>query len=377
MLSASVVPTLKEDVQRQALELGFDVCRVSAPQLDVRQHDDLSAFLLNNYHAGMDWMEPRQNERAAPQMLWPEVRSVIMLGMNYAPDADPMARLARKSNGVVSVYAQGQDYHNVIKPKLKQLAAHLGRQNHQAKVFVDTAPVMEKPLAQAAGLGWQGKHTVLVSRDFGSWLFLGAIYTDAVLSPDNPEQDHCGSCRKCLDVCPTNAFPAPYQLDARRCISYLTIEHKGVIPRDLRRAFGNRIFGCDDCLAVCPWNKFAAVARETALVTRRDIDMRPLSELLQLDDAGFRALFAKTPVKRTGRNRFIRNCLIAAGNANDTALAAPVRALLDDESPLVRGAAVWALSQLAPEEYAQARARASQEVDDSVREEWAFAAATV
>ncbi len=362
---------LKAELQKKAGELGFDICRVTSPDLGTRQHEDLSNFLLKNYHAGMAWMEPRKDERAAPQLLWPDVRSILMLGMNYAPDTDPMARLAHASNGVVSVYAQGQDYHDVIKPKLKQLAAYLGQHHHQAKVFVDTAPVMEKPLAQAAGLGWQGKHTVLVSREFGSWLFLGAIYTDALLSPDEAEQDHCGSCRKCLDVCPTNAFPAPYQLDARRCISYLTIEHKGVIPRELRRAFGNRIFGCDDCLAVCPWNKFADAAHNAALVARRDIDMRPLHELLQLDDAAFRNLFAKTPVKRTGRVRFIRNCLIAAGNASNEGLIAPVKALLDDESPLIRGAAVWALLQLSQQQFSAEHYRAGSEPDESVRDEWA------
>ncbi len=315
-------------------------------------------------------METRAAERADPRLLWPDVCSIILVGLNYAPDKNPLENLSARSDGLVSVYAQGADYHDVIKPRLKEIAALLARDNHQAKVFVDTAPVMEKPLAAAAGLGWQGKHTVLVSREFGSWLFLGAIFTDAVIEADAPETDHCGSCKRCLDICPTDAFPQPYQLDSRLCISYLTIEHKGVIPRALRAKFGNRIFGCDDCLAVCPWNKFAQAAHEQKITSRRDIGLKPLHELLQLDDTAFRTLFAKTPVKRTGRDRFLRNCLIAAGNSQDESLIPPVQKLLDDENPLVRGAAVWALGQLSPALFEKEKSHHAHEKDANVQTEW-------
>jgi epoxyqueuosine reductase len=312
--------------------------------------------------------------RAVPRGLWPEVRSVVMLGMSYAPSGDPLASLSLGDRGTISVYARSRDYHEVIKGKLKQVTGALTAAGRAGgvKVFVDTAPVMEKPLAAAAGLGWQGKHTVLVSRRHGSWLFLGAIYTTADLEPDPPEQDHCGSCRRCLDVCPTDAFPAPYQLDATRCISYLTIEHKGPIPRDLRAGIGNRIFGCDDCLAVCPWNKFAAAAREQKLQARADLDAMPLAELALLDDAGFRSLFANTPVKRTGRDRFARNVAIALGNSGDPALAGPALRLAGDASPLVRGAAVWALARLLDEAAFAALAgeHIGHELDADVRAEW-------
>jgi epoxyqueuosine reductase len=293
--------------------------------------------------------------------------------MSYAPQGDALATLARRDRGAVSVYARGRDYHDVVKGKLKQVAGVLAaRGGAEVKVFVDTAPVMEKPLAEAAGLGWQGKHSVLVSRAHGSWLFLGAIYTNAELPPDAPARDHCGSCRRCLDVCPTDAFPQPYVLDARRCIAYLTLEHKGPIPPSLREGIGNRIFGCDDCLAVCPWNRFARAARETRLAMRGDIDARPLGELARLDDAAFRAVFAGTPVKRTGRDRFVRNVLVAIGNSGEPALAAEAERLLDDASPLVRGAAVWALSRLLPEpSFAALRQRALvRETDQGVRSEW-------
>jgi len=305
--------------------------------------------------------------------LWPGVRSVIMLGVNYGPGENPLDILQHRTRGAISVYAQGDDYHDVIKKRLKALARWLAAQSGaEVKVFVDTAAVMEKPLAQAAGLGWQGKHTNLVSREFGSWLFLGAIFTAADLPRDAPEIDHCGSCQACLDICPTAAFPAPYRLDARRCISYLTIENKGPIPHQFRKAIGNHIYGCDDCLAACPWNKFAQQGREIKLAARDALRAPPLAELVRLDDAAFRSLFTKSPVKRIGRDRFIRNVLTAIGNADDTALADEARRLLDDESPLVRGAAVWALSQLmAPDEFAALAADAiGAETDASVRAEW-------
>jgi epoxyqueuosine reductase len=305
--------------------------------------------------------------------LWPEVRSVVLLGLNYGSGSDPLATLPRRDRATISVYARGRDYHEVVKGKLKEVAGVLvAKAGGDAKVFVDTAPVMEKPLAEAAGLGWQGKHTVLVSRSLGNWLFLGAIFTTVALPPDAPETDHCGSCRRCLDICPTAAFPAPYQLDARRCISYLTIEHKGPIPAPLRPLMGNRVFGCDDCLAVCPWNKFAAVGREAKLAEREDLVAPPLAELARLDDAAFRARFSGSPIKRTGRDRFVRNVLIAIGNSGDAGLAAEAVRLLHDPSPLVRGAAVWALGRLLPagETASLAAARAPGEPDGEVRAEW-------
>jgi epoxyqueuosine reductase len=296
-----------------------------------------------------------------------------MLGMSYAPDSDPLDTLDQPQRGAISVYAQGKDYHDILKGKLKKLASSLANEcQADVKVFVDTAPVMEKPLAAAAGLGWQGKNTMLVSREHGSWLFLGAIFTTAELPPDAPEADHCGSCRRCLDVCPTAAFPAPYQLDARRCLAYLSIEHKGHIPAEFRRAMGNRVFGCDDCLAVCPWNKFAAAAREARFHARAETDNPPLTELLQLDDAAFRARFSGTPVKRTGRDRFMRNVLIAAGNSGDAGLLPHVEALLGDQSPLVRAMAVWAMRQLTGDGIGDGlrHRHLAREADNAVRAEW-------
>ncbi len=320
----------------------------------------------------MAWMAEHEARRGDPRHLWPEVRSVVMLAMNYGPDEDPRALLEKPDRGAISVYARNRDYHDVIKGKLKLVASRLAaRTGAEVKVFVDTAPVMEKPLAAAAGLGWQGKHTNLVSRRFGSWLFLGSIFTTLDLPPDEAERDHCGSCRACLDACPTDAFPAPYRLDARRCISYLTIEHAGPIPREFRAAMGNRIYGCDDCLAACPWNKFAQSAAEMKLRARPDLVGPPLAELAALDDAAFRARFAGSPIKRIGRDRFVRNVLIAIGNSGDCDLLATVSASLDDPSPLVRGAAVWALGRLAPERWHAERAgRFAAEPDVSVRAEW-------
>jgi epoxyqueuosine reductase len=327
----------------------------------------------------MDWMAKTAARRGDPQALWPQARSVIMLGLNYAQgEGDPLAILRERNRGAISIYAQGDDYHDILKPRLKALARWLvAEAGGDVKVFVDTAAVMEKPLAAAAGVGWQGKHTNLVSRQFGSWLFLGAIFTTLDLPPDPPETDHCGSCHACLDVCPTAAFPAPYRLDARRCISYLTIEHKGPIPRDLRAAMGNRIYGCDDCLAVCPWNKYARAGREMKLAARSELRTPGLAELARLDDAAFRRLFSKSPVKRTGRDRFVRNVLIAIGNSGDAALAAAALRLVADASPLVRGAAVWALGRLLPRARLAelASARRGEEREPLVQDEWAAALA--
>jgi epoxyqueuosine reductase len=320
----------------------------------------------------MVWMATTAQRRASPHALWPAVRSVIMLGMNYGPDEDPLAMLSRRERGAISSYAKGDDYHDLIKSRLKRIARWLTAQaGGDVKVFVDTAAVMEKPLAAKAGLGWQGKHTNLVSRQYGSWLFLGSIFTTLELPPDAESEDSCGTCRACLDVCPTSAFPEPYRLDARRCISYLTIEHKGPIPRELRPAMGNRIYGCDDCLAVCPWNKFAVQGREAKLAARDALRAPALAELARLDDAQFRALFAKTSIKRTGRDRFVRNVLIAIGNSGEAALAGEAERLLDDASPLVRGAAVWALGRLLPRERFQALRKT--DADNAVNEEWTVA----
>ena len=326
----------------------------------------------------MEWLARAPERRADPRALWSDVVSVIMVGVNYGPDEDPLDILKQRTRGAISVYAQGDDYHDVIKGRLKALARWLvATVPSEVKVFVDTAAVMEKPLAQASGIGWQGKHTNLVSRSFGSWLFLGAIFTTLDLPTDDAEVDHCGSCQACLDICPTAAFPAPYKLDARRCISYLTIENKGPIPREFRSAIGNRIYGCDDCLAVCPWNKFAQAGREAKLTARANLRAPELAELARLDDAAFRARFAKSPVKRTGRDRFVRNVLIAIGNSGDAALAGEAERLLSDASPLVRGAAVWALSQLIDRASFDALAPQAilTEQDASVRTEWLEAAA--
>jgi epoxyqueuosine reductase len=321
----------------------------------------------------MDWMERHLERRADPRTLMSDVHTVIMLAMSYAPTEDPLQALSQRTRGVVSAYAKGRDYHDIIKAKLKTLARGLqARTGADVKVFVDTAPLMEKPLAAAAGLGWQGKHTNLVSRAEGSWLLLGAILTSAEMAADIPETDHCGTCRRCLDICPTAAFPAPYVLDARRCIAYLTIEHKGHIDPQFRVAMGNRVFGCDDCLAVCPWNKFAAASREIGFAARAGADNPSLAELLALDDPTFRSRFAGTPVKRTGRDRLLRNALIAVGNSADPSLIDAVRALIADPSPLVRAMAIWALRRLVPEyEIAPLRARKlAVEADAEVRSEW-------
>ena len=337
----------EQAIRDKARAEGFDVAGMTAARLPEDVSGNLSAFVKAGHHGTMGWLEERMAQRAAPQTLWPEARSVIMLGMNYGPDEDPMAKLAHKSRANISVYAGNRDYHDVIKKRLKRIGRWIVETYPcEIKVFVDTAPVMEKPLAAEAGLGWQGKHTNLVSRNFGSWLFLGAIYTTLELEADRPETDHCGSCRECLDVCPTDAFPEPYRMDARRCISYLTIEHKGPIPEEFRKAMGNRIYGCDDCLAVCPWNKFAARTEEIAFHTREELTAPLLGELAQLDDPAFREMFRASPVKRIGRDRFVRNVLIAIGNSDDGTLASTALKLTNDPSGLVKEAAAWAYAQI-------------------------------
>ncbi len=367
------MPDPRDEIRRAALDLGFDTVGFALPDLPPETGDRLDSFLAEGRHAGMGWLAAHADRRRSPRALWPDVRSVVVLGASYAPAGDPLALLDHPERGLLSAYARARDYHDVLKGRLRKLAEWVHRRFAvEVKLFVDTAPVMEKPLAQAAGLGWQGKHTNLVSRQAGSWLFLAELFTALDLPPDPPEPDHCGRCRRCLDICPTHAFPAPYQLDARRCIAYLTVEHHGPIPREFRAAIGNRIFGCDDCLAVCPWNKFASLSREAKFHARAELTAPRLADLAQLDDAGFRSLFAGTPVKRLGRDRFLRNVLIALGNAGDAAAVPVVRARLDDPAPVVRGAAVWALGRLlpAPAFAALAGARAPAEPDPDVRAEW-------
>ena len=363
---------MKTALAREAAAIGFDCVGVTDPDAIGEAGLRFREFLEAGHQGDMDWLAASPERRMHPRALWPGVRSIVMLGFNYGPDRDPLAVLQQRTSGAISVYAQGDDYHDVLKKRLKTLARWLAAATgEEVKVFIDTAAVMEKPLAQAAGLGWQGKHTNLVSREFGSWLFLGAIFSASVLPPDQPDVDRCGSCTACQEICPTAAFPTPYRLDARRCISYLTIENKGPIPREFRKAIGNRIYGCDDCLAICPWNKFAQAGREAKLAARGELREPSLAELARLDDRGFRALFAKSPVKRIGRDRFLRNVLIAIGNCGDTALAAEAERLLDDAHPLVRGAAVWALAQLLPPDaFAGYAAGAAAEGDEMVRAEW-------
>jgi epoxyqueuosine reductase len=368
------VAALKAALAEAARAHGFDVLGVAAPDSVPGAGERLRHFLGEGAHGDMTWMETTAERRADPRVLWPDVRSIVMLGLNYGPGEDPLAALKRHDRGTISVYARADDYHDVIKPRLKALARWLVAQaGGDVKVFVDTAAIMEKPLAQASGLGWQGKHTNLVSLRYGSWLFLGAIFTTLALPLDAPERDHCGSCRACLDVCPTAAFPAPYRLDARRCISYLTIEHRGTIPRELRPLMGNRIYGCDDCLAVCPWNKFAQEGREAKLAAREALRAPALAELARLDDTAFRALFSKSPIKRIGRDRFLRNVLIAIGNSGDRSLALEAERLIGDPSPLVRGAAVWALGRLDRQRLAMLAPIRRTALDAAVEEEWAAA----
>jgi epoxyqueuosine reductase len=366
-----MVETVKQTITEEAKALGFDAVRFTTADAVEGAGEALDEFLAEGREGDMGWLAGTAERRKSPRALWPEAKSVILLGLNYGRGGDPLAILDHPSRGAISIYAQGGDYHDALKAKLKRLADRVQKLTRsEVKVFVDTAPVMEKPLAARAGLGWQGKHTNLVSREFGSWLFIGSIFTTAEFEPDAREEDHCGACRRCLDICPTRAFTAPYQIDARACISYLTIEHKGHIAPRFREAMGNRIYGCDDCLAVCPWNKFASNAREAKFAVRAESDNPPLAELLTLDDAAFRARFRGTPIKRTGRDRFLRNVLIAAGNSRDITLVPLIEARLSDVSPLVRAMAVWALARLAPGRFSALRAARANDPDAAVRSEW-------
>ncbi|PDT08123.1 tRNA epoxyqueuosine(34) reductase QueG [Rhizobium sp. M1] len=366
---------LTEFVRAESAAKGFDLCRITRPDAIPEAKERLGQFIDAGRHGTMEWMAETRERRGDPLTLWSEVRSVVVFGLNYAPEEDPRGILGKPDKAAISVYARNRDYHDIIKGRLKEIATRFAaRAGADVKVFVDTAPVMEKPLAAAAGLGWQGKHTNLVSRTHGSWLFLGSMFTTADLAVDAAEADHCGSCRACLDICPTAAFPAPYQIDARRCISYLTIEHKGPIDPDLRPLIGNRIYGCDDCLAACPWNKFAISGAEMKLKAREDLREPSISFLLTLDDAAFRTFFSGSPVKRIGRDRFIRNVLIAAGNSGEMALIAQCRLLAGDPSPVVRGMAVWALSRLMEAgEFSAFAAQRVDERDDDVLTEWRLA----
>lgn len=364
--------TLIAELRSRAKTLGFDSFGIAPADSRPDLAQKLRTALAEGWHADMEWMEETSDRRQSPASLWPDVKSVIMVGVNYGPAENPLTRLTDKTLANVSVYAQGRDYHEVIKGRLKELAGLLARRTGaEVKVFVDTAPVMEKPLAEAAGLGWQGKHSVLVSREAGSWLFLGAIFTSADLPADLPHAESCGTCTRCLDICPTDAFPAPFRLDARKCLAYYSVEHKGQIPEEFRKPMGNRVFGCDDCLAVCPWNKFARQASDDKLAAREAIQSAQLSDMLALDDAGFRSFFAQTPVKRLGSARFLRNCLVAAGNSGDATHLPAIHRLMHHQSPLVRGMAVWALRQLAAQEADTLRdAALAAEPDPEVKAEW-------
>lgn len=364
--------TREASLKSNAADLGFDDCRIARADEPWDAGARLTAFVEAGRHGDMSWFEETLARRQSPTAMWADARSAVLVAMTYGPGHDPMANLEARDRGNISVYARGADYHDLLKKRLKRLARAFAEETgEEVKVFVDTAPLMEKPLAERAGLGWQGKHTNLVSTCLGNWTFLGVMLTTADLKPDPSETDHCGSCTACLDICPTNAFPAPYQLDARRCISYLTIEHKGQIDRGFRAAMGNRIYGCDDCLAVCPWNKFAVEAREAKLMSRTEATLPPLAELAALDDAAFRERFRGSPVKRTGRDRFVRNVAIAIGNSSDKRLVPSLLPLLGDDSPLVRGAAIWALARLDADTFARERAaRERGECDGDVLEEW-------
>ena len=364
-------------ILERARALGFDAAGIAPAAVGARERARFDAFLAAGEHGDMDWMARTAARRRDPRALWPEARSVVVVAANYGPARDPMEDLAARDRANISAYARNRDYHDVLKKRLKRLGRWMAAEfDCGIKVFVDTAPVLEKPLAAAAGVGWQGKHTNLVSREFGSWLFLGEAFTTLDLPAGPAAADRCGSCRRCLDICPTDAFPAPYALDATRCVSYLTIEHKGHIPARFRAAIGNRVYGCDDCLAVCPWNKYARMSREAAFAPREDLDLPALRGFLSLDDAAFRARFAGSPVKRVGRDRFLRNVLVALGNSGGTP-PPELRALLDDDSPLVRAMAVWAFGRLTGPEAAAAlaRTRAPTEPDEAVRAEWRAAAA--
>ena len=363
----------KEKIQKKSEEFGFDIIKITEPEIHKKDHRYIKDFLNNNFHGDMDWLEKNLERRLFPKKIWPDVKSIIVLGVNYAPDHDPMHNLKLKDVGNISVYARGDDYHDVVKKNLKKFGRWIVSQtNSEIKVFIDTAPIMEKPLAQKAGLGWQGKHTNLVSRDYGSRLFLATIFTNLDLEIDTEENDHCGNCNNCIEVCPTNAFVEPYKLDARKCISYLTIEHKGIIPIHLRSKIGNRIYGCDDCLAVCPWNKFAKESKEIKFKQRNKNELYDLKKLSLLDDYSFRKMFSKSPIKRIGRDRFLRNVLIAIGNAKLKDAKDQINKNIFDESPIVRGAAIWALNQITDgEELKKIREISlSKEKNQDVIKEW-------
>ncbi|MEM6762742.1 MAG: tRNA epoxyqueuosine(34) reductase QueG [Pseudomonadota bacterium] len=364
----------KAFLEAAAIREGFAAIAVADPDMFGEQPGErLDAAIHEGHHGEMAWLQSTAERRRHPRALWPEVGSVVMVGFNYGPRHNPLDDIARSDRGVVSVYARGRDYHDVMKGRLKTLAQRfVARYGGDIKVFVDTAPVLEKPLAAAAGLGWQGKHTNLVSRRFGSWLFLGSLFTTVRMPPDEPHDDRCGSCRRCLDVCPTNAFPAPYRLDARRCLAYLTIEAPGMIPEEFRKPMGNRIFGCDDCLAVCPWNRFASASNDMKIAPEGADEPAPLEELAELDDGGFRKRYARTPVKRLGRERFVRNVMVAVGNAKRAALAPLIEKRTADEAPQVRAAAAWAAKQTLepPHWLSLARKRLAQERNEMVRREW-------
>lgn len=365
---------MKERIRALARAHGFDAAGFAPARLPDGAGADLREFLALGYHGAMGWMEARAAERASPDALWPEAQSVVVLGLSYCPPENPLPLLARREVGVISAYARGDDYHEVFKKKLKAFARVLAAEEGcGVKVFVDTAPVMEKPLAAQTAVGWQGKHTCVVSRQHGGWLFLGEVFTTLPIAPDAPHPHHCGSCTRCIDICPTGAILAPGRLDARRCISYLTIEHKGPIPSEFREAIGNRVYGCDDCIAVCPWNSFAATAREAAFHPRPELEAPLLADLVMLDDAAFRALFRRNAARRIGRDRFVRNVLIAIGNSGDGAYVPQVRDRLSDPSPLVRGAAVWALARLVEEPQWRTIKAAflCRETDADVKAEWA------
>lgn len=367
---------VEDQLKAIARDVGFDVARIARADAAWEAGSHLAEFVAAGRHGDMGWMAETLARRSHPTAMWPDAKSALIVGLNYGPAHDPLERLTRPEQATISVYAQNVDYHDLMKRRLKQLAsAFATKTGHDVKVFVDTAPLMEKPLAHRSGIGWQGKHTNLVSREHGSWLFLGVMLTDADLQPDDPGHDTCGSCSACIDICPTRAFPAPYQLDARRCISYLTIETKTQIPREFRKAIGNRIYGCDDCLAVCPWNKFASTARDAAFHPRVELTAPLLADLAELDDMAFREVFAGSPIKRIGRDRFIRNVMIAIGNAvqktDKTGLVELCIQRLDDASPLVRGASVWALGSLSPTAFeAERLSRRDVESDPGVCEEW-------
>lgn len=364
--------TIADDIKALALRAGFHAVGITTPKSVLPAGERFRDFVAAGYHGQMTWMEGKADRRADPSVLWPDVKSVIMLGMNYGPADNPLALLDERDRASISVYARNKDYHDIVKKALKRVArAMVAQWPSEVKVFVDTAPVLEKPLAGAAGLGWQGKHTNLVSRGYGSWLFLGAIYTTLDLPIDSAEPDHCGRCQNCLDICPTNAFVAPYKLDARRCISYLTIEYNGLIPLEFRQAMGNRIYGCDDCLAVCPWNKFASVTDEAGYWARPELTAPFLADLAQLDDPEFRQVFSGSPIKRIGRGRFIRNLLIAMGNSGNKALLPQIEGLLQDDLPVIRGSAIWALWRLdAGRITGLVDQYMSTEQDEMVRQEW-------